>query len=125
MIFQTLSSYNEKALPVAEEKFSYWVPADRLYGEISVPQIPSLQYNKSTPIIRQNFHLAFPDTAYVYAVEKPREKLDTFDNARDTISILGFSPDNFTELIPATEYLWGKDNSTKQITFNTSTRKWR
>lgn len=95
------------------------------FGKLALPTITSLTIGEdSRPSfgIRGEFPL-FPDTALVYQITKPREKLDAADKAKTVAERLGFNPDNVqTE---ASLLKWQSDRQTRAFSFDLLNNIWQ
>jgi len=124
-------------------QFSYYIPADLALKNVPPILIDPIKINESTKpnysIDRINNQLIskFPDTAYVYKVEEPREKLTTVEDAVVTAGKLGFKSEcisadqYFEENIKADrctyqddQYTWVGSEGTKTLRFNKTTQLW-
>lgn len=105
---------------------SYYLEANNAWGEVPVPNIPTQAIDdNSTPayLIETAQLPVYPDTAFVYRIEEPREKLNTIESARGTAASLGFGG-NFSEdgegIIS-----WDNAEGSKKLTFDRNLQVWR
>ncbi len=106
-------------------QLSLYQPADSNFGAIPTPPMTSFTIAKDS---NPTFTLAgafndFPDTGVVYSIEKPREKLDTVDNAVSVAANMGFTG-SYTS-ISTDEISWTNIQGSRTLIFNKSTQKWR
>ena len=68
--------------------------ADRKFGDIDRPKIPGITLDSATTpsYSLESVFTLLPDVAYVYKIDKPREKLGAFENAQNSVKALGFNP---------------------------------
>lgn len=124
-------------------QFSYYIPADLALKNVPPVTIDPIKINES---VKPNYSIdrisnaltaSFPDTAYVYKVEEPREKLTTVEDAVKTAKTLGFtseciSQDQYFETDVKADrctyldedYTWVASEGTKTLTFNKTTQVW-
>lgn len=103
---------------------SFYMSATRDFGNIDRIEIPSLDYNENARFVLESVFNSFPDTAYVYSIEKPRSTFSTFDNALVTVGVLGFNPEAYTELTANQIYRWDKNNELTTIVFDKENLTW-
>lgn len=125
-------------------QFSYYLSADLALKNVPPVAIEPIPIDTSVrpvySIERATGELAFsfPDTAYVYKIEEPRERLTTVEDAVRTAARLGFessciSLDEYFKSDPALdrctfegdEYTWVRSQGTKTLKFNKSSQEWR
>lgn len=125
-------------------QFSYYIDADLALKNVPPVVIEPIKINDSSKPtysidrISNQLSASFPDTAYVYKVEEPREKLTTVEDAVQTADKLGFE----SECIPIEQYFesdpkldrctyegddytWVASQGTKTLTFNKNTQVWK
>lgn len=105
---------------------SFYIDANNALGEIPVPQIPTQAIDDSSQpafFVETSQLPVYPDTAYVYRIEEPREKLNTIENARKTASALGFSS-AFSEL-EGGKIEWKNQAASRSLQFDRNLQTWR
>jgi len=108
--------------PSATRRF--YLDPDRKLGDITAPNIPAIDIDTSNATYAQeSAEPVFPDVSYVYAIEQPREKLNTLENANKTASSLGFTATGFKSL-GNNDYSWTIADQTKTLKFNKLTQIW-
>jgi len=108
--------------PSATRRF--YLDPDRKLGDITAPNIPAIDIDTSNATYAQeSAEPVFPDVSYVYAIEQPREKLNTLENANKTASSLGFTATGFKSL-GNNDYRWTIADQTKTLKFNKLTQIW-
>jgi hypothetical protein len=124
-------------------QFSYYLPADLALKNVPPIIIEPIKISESVKptysIDRLSNALVakFPDTAYVYKVEEPREKLTTVEDATETAAKMGFNSecipeDEYFGTNPAAdrctykeeEYTWVRASGTRTLKFNKTTQVW-
>lgn len=102
----------------------FYMNTDNKFGRINDPIIPKISISQSTPVyaLRQSTFPTFPDVAYVYAIEKPAEKLETFEQAIARAETLGFSRNSLRE--DGRNIFWSQANSTRTLSFNRDNINW-
>lgn len=107
--------------PVRQNRF--YMEIDRSLGEITIPKITAISF-KGTPTFQlESVHGAYPDIAYVYKVDQPRETLLSFERAKNTVLQLGFDPNKSTN--EGSIYKWIKDQGTKVIEYDRQKQTWK
>lgn len=124
-------------------QFSYYKDPDLALQ--NVPRV-TIDAIKTNPAITPNYSIdrlsnalvaGFPDTAYVYKIEQPRERLTTIEDAVKTAAVLGFKSQcvpvqelpNFSAVADrctydGDEYTWVASEGTKTLKFNKTTQQW-
>lgn len=119
----TLIKFNNSPVNPFVQIGDFYVPADSAFGSIPEPPIDSLaiaEDSEPTFIINGEFPET-PNTALVYALNRPRTRFDTVDNAVATAVQLGFSS-NYSE---AGDVLtWERDGGTRSLSFNQLSKEW-
>jgi len=109
---------------VAPAHFSFYKDPDYLLGSIGIigtPKIAAISFSGNPTYSLSNPFNSFPDVAYIYKIDKPRELLTTIDDAQKTAQLLGFTTiadqqgDDFT---------WTAAATTKTLKFNKSNGVW-
>ncbi|MEP7103424.1 MAG: hypothetical protein ABI721_01795 [Candidatus Dojkabacteria bacterium] len=102
----------------------FYVDPDRALGTIEAPKITGIQLdNTNVPIVQESVHPKFPDVSYVYKIEQPREKLNTFENATKTATALGFSAQGFKDQ-GNNDFIWSTTDLTRNVEFNKVNQVW-
>ncbi len=128
-LFQRAAQQNTNAV------FSFYIAPDNALGNIPKLEMKSISIASDVkPVYSLDSNQSlFPDVAYVYKIEKPREKLTTIENSIKTASVLGFTAACQTEkrftdrdycFISGDDYEWTSQNRTKVLRFNKSTQIW-
>lgn len=122
VIGKALNKVREPFLPTVTQ----WqeLPSNS-FGKLTLPQIPGLSISdESRPSfgIRGEFGL-FPDTALVYQITKPREKLDAADKAKTVAERLGFLPDNVST--EGSILKWQNERQTRAFSFDVLNNIWK
>ncbi|MEO6729134.1 MAG: hypothetical protein ABIM99_04390 [Candidatus Dojkabacteria bacterium] len=113
---------NNPGTTVANNRF--YLDPDRKLGDVSAPNIPGIELdNKNIPIVQESVHPTFPDVSYIYAVDKPSEKSDTFEKASKTAAALGFSATGLKNL-GNNDYKWSITDQTKTLSYNLLSQIW-
>ncbi len=117
--FQTTSILN----PINQIRF-YMKPNNAL-GAIPKPDMKSINLDSTVKptYTRQSQHGYYPDVAYVYSIEKPREKLDSFENAQNSAQVLGFAPNSFTSK-GDNNFEWTGSFGTRVLDYNKVSQVW-
>jgi len=125
LAFDTFGKVREnQAVQSTIQVSSYLIP-DKALGNLNKLTIPALSTNTS---IKPTYSLEgvygiFPDAAYVYKTQKPREKLLVFENAQNGIKSLGFNENTYIEKGNSV-YEWKMASDTKTITFDKINQVW-
>ena len=125
LAFDTISSFQNSESTNLQKARRFYMASDNFFGDIKSPEIPSIPIaEESKPVfsLRQPVFGKFPDVAYVYFVEKSGEKLETFENALDKASLIGFEKTLLEE--NGREMIWTIQDGTKVLNFNRDTFKW-
>ncbi len=109
---------------VVDNKNRFYLDPQNGFGAIAEYNIDGLDYNANAVFSRESVHGFYPDTAYIHKIEQPRENLNTIDNAKRSVRVLGFPADDFQSLENGQVYKWTKDNLTKNITFDRRNLVW-
>jgi hypothetical protein len=106
-------------------RVSFYLDPDSNLGDIPVPDMTSFSISEdSNPAFTiEGAFSEFPDSAFVYTIERPREKLTTVEEAVATAALLGFSG-SYTS-ISTDEISWQNAQATRTLTFNKVTQQWR
>lgn len=120
-----VGSLRKSVVLTQEEAGRFYMSANRNFGEIPIPNIVSIQRdtNDQHTYVVEGFFPEFPDVAYVYKIEEPKEKLLSFENAQKAVEVLGFNPIAYANTT-TDNYLWEKDEAVSNIEFNKVTQKW-
>ncbi len=104
----------------------FYMSPDRALGDIPKPVIKGIEIDtdNSVSFSIESVHSNFTDAAYVYAIEKPRQKLNSFEDALESAEILGFVSDSFEE-IGDNNVKWQADSNTKSLTYNKVLQTWQ
>lgn len=123
LLYDTFSRVQEGINTGNERRF--YMNADLKFGNLPQVDIPSISLAEgSNPIFaRLSVFPPFPDVAYVYRIEEPKEKLLTFENAIETAEVLGFSRASLRE--EGREMVWKAAEDTKTLRFNKDTQVWQ
>lgn len=102
----------------------FYLDPDRALGDVGVPNIPGIELdNKNPTIVQESVSSAFPDVSYVYAIDQPSEKSNTFQNATKTAAALGFSAQGFKDL-GNNDFRWSTADLSKNLNFNKLSQIW-
>jgi len=113
------------AVPANAELKRFYMVVDGKLGNIAAPTIPAINVNKQgATYALEGVYGVFPDVAYLYSVEKPREKLLVFENAQKNTVLLGFSADAFEDKGDES-YTWNSVDLTKRVDFNKTLQSWK
>lgn len=143
MLWEGISGlFNRQPISVRPQ-FSYYKAADLALKNVPPVVIDPIKISDSVKptysIDRLSNQLVatFPDTALVYKVEQPREKLTTIEDAVETAKKLGFvseciAEEQYFESDPAAdrctykedEYTWVASEGTKTLKFNKTSQEW-
>ncbi len=143
MLWEGISGlFNRQPVSVTPQ-FSYYKAADLALKNVPPVVIDPIKISDSVKptysIDRLSNQLVatFPDTALVYKVEQPREKLTTIEDAVETAKKLGFiseciAEEQYFENDPAAdrctykedEYTWVASEGTKTLKFNKTSQEW-
>jgi len=106
-------------------RISFYLDPDTNLGDIPVPDMKSFSISSdSNPVFTiEGVFGKFPDSAFVYPIERPREKLTTVEDATSTATQLGFTG-SYTA-ISTDEISWQNAQATRTLTFNKVTQQWR
>lgn len=120
-----VGSLRKSVVLTQEEAGRFYMSANRNFGEIPIPNIVSIQRdtNDQHTYVVEGFFSEFPDVAYVYKIEEPKEKLLSFENAQNAVEVLGFAPEIYVN-ISGDDYKWDKLGSTSSIVYNKVSQKW-
>ncbi|MCA9378834.1 hypothetical protein KC640_00240, partial [Candidatus Dojkabacteria bacterium] len=115
---------NSPANPFFPITSLYLDPNDAL-GSIPSPNIPtqSIDDASSPTFSFEGVFPEMPDSAFVYRIEKPREKLDTIENAVTSAATLGFSAD-YTEGDSGL-LSWENSTQSRSLEFDRNLHTWR
>lgn len=115
---------NSDKSPFFVEQSPYLDPNYALL-DVPVPNIPTLTIddNSKPTYIFDGVFSDFPDSAFVYTVERPREKLDTIQQATKTANTVGFTA-AYSE-VTTEDLQWQNSAQTRTLTFNRNTQAWK
>ncbi|MCA9386875.1 hypothetical protein KC669_02455 [Candidatus Dojkabacteria bacterium] len=114
----------EEPIGVIPNSQRFYVNPNRIYGEIPSPNIPGIEYNLDATFSLDGIHLKqYPDVAYVYQIEQPRERLLSISEAVSTANSLGFIGTNYRK--SGTILTWQSSDGTKTLTYDLTERKWK
>jgi len=114
------SNDNELA---GNQRARFFMESNRRFEDIEEAQIPALEVDRNAEYSLESVHSTFPDIAYVYAVEQPRESLLSFENALEVVDTLGFEPEDYEEL-SENDFKWSLANGTKELLYNKNDLTW-
>lgn len=100
----------------------FYMEYDGKFGAIPAAQIPGIKVNGNPNYTLESAHGSFPDVAYVYEINQPRETLQSFENALEIVDELGF--DRTTSQQNGDVVTWTKDNGSKTLTYNRRLQQW-
>lgn len=126
LLVDTYSKFQSSNGVIITNQTRFYSKPDKALGEIPALVIKSIATDTSVKptYSRQSVHSNnYPDVAYVYAIEKPREKLDSFENAQAIAQSLGFSPNSYTSKGNNT-FEWSSSFGTKVLTYNKVSQVW-
>lgn len=108
---------------------------------LSIESIPLAQDSNPDYILDKSFTGVFPQTAYVYKIEEPREKLDTVEKALTGASALGFPTNCIASadlqfnptvaqqldkcVYEGDDYTFTSSNGTKTLNFDKTLSQWQ
>lgn len=108
---------------------------------LNIESIPLSTESNSDYILERTFTGVFPESAYVYKIEEPREKLDTIEKALNVADVLGFptncissadlqlNPDIASQVdkcvYEGEDYVFTSAQGTKTLNFNKTLSKWQ
>jgi hypothetical protein len=124
LAIDTISSFNSKNQINTTQRRFYMDP-DNKFGDIKAPNIESIPLAEgSTPTyaLRQSNLGTFPDVAYVYQIEKPGEKLGTYESVISRGEILGFPENTLSE--EGRIMAWSSSNGSRSAEFGRDTFFW-
>ncbi len=125
MVWNVLQSFQRSQNNLVDNETSRaYMTANRIFGEIEFPEIPSIQYNQDATFRIESAHQTFPDVSYVYKIEEPRQKLLSFENALRTVGVLGFNNQEQNE-VETNLFRWLKDNNSKILEYEQRLQKWQ
>lgn len=102
----------------------FYLDPNNALGSVAAPNIPGLKIDISNASIVQTSALSgFPDVAYVYQIEKPREKLNTASGADGVATKLGFTAVGFKDM-GNNDYQWTGSDGSKILKFNKVSQIW-
>lgn len=96
------------------------------FGDVKFPQINALSISGDLSPrfdLRGSFPIGLPDTALIYEINQPREKLGAKERAQEVAKNLGFNPDGTQEPEPNL-LVWENDRRTRTFTHNRVSRTW-
>lgn len=116
--FDTFIKFRETTLRPVTETRRFYLNPDLALGSVPVPEIPKLNIDiNGIPITQESVHGVFPDVSYVYKVEQPREKSNTFENATKTAAALGFTAQGLRDL-GNNNFRWAISDGSKTLDYN-------
>lgn len=120
------SGYLKSTPQTVLEAKRFYMTADKAFGNVGVPKISGLKVDtdNNASYLLQNFHGSFPDVAYVYKIEQPKEKLLTFENALKTAETLGFDKNSYKDL-GNNNFEWKLQNDSKTLSYNKVSQIWK
>ena len=124
LVIETISNLNKESQLGGRDPTRFYMNPDRKFGDIARPTIEGIQID---PSVKPSYGLEsvftlLPDVAYVYQVDRPREKLGDLEAAQSTVKELGFNSLIFTT--EGNNYIWNTASDTKTITYNKETLQW-
>ncbi len=124
LVIETISNAQQAAILTPTNTARYYMNPDRAFGDISRPNIPGISLDSSvTPSYSlESVFTVLPDVAYVYKIDKPREKLGSFEAAQTSVNKLGFNP-----LVYTTDnnlFTWETASGTKVIKYDKENLTW-
>lgn len=124
LAIDTISSFNSRTQVTTTQRRFYMDP-DNKFGDVKSPTIQSIALAEgSTPTyaLRQSNLGTFPDVAYVYQIDKPGEKLGTYESVISRGEILGFAQNNLSE--EGRIMAWSSANGSRTANFGRDTFFW-
>lgn len=124
LVIETISNLNKESQLGGRDPARYYMNPDRKFGDIARPTIPGITIDSATKpsYALESVFTLLPDVAYVYQVDRPREKLGDVTAAQASVKILGFNSLIFTT--EGNNYIWNTASDTKTITYNKETLQW-
>lgn len=112
-------------LPPAPEFRRFYMNPTTIFGPIlPEPKIPSIEYNRNATFFLNGTHtITFPDAAYVYSIERPRQSALSFQKAEEVVNYLGFNSENPISSEDSI-FVWQNPEATKTITYDRRNRIW-
>lgn len=125
MLFNFFVDFSNEPLDVVSENERFYMFADRKFGDITRPTIPTLEFDSddNATFSLESVHGAYPDVAFVYKIEQPTDKLLNFSNAKITAQALGFDPEDFADL-GGNNFSWSSDDGTRVLKYNKISQVW-
>lgn len=123
LVWEAVGNLNSQTGPTGTTVFRFYMDPDNAFPvlpQLSVAEV-SIDKNVTSNYAIENLFPGFPDVAYVYKIDKPREKIDTLENAVVTSKTLGF--DTYQTPVDS-NYTWLASQNTKTLKFNTQTQVW-
>jgi hypothetical protein len=125
ILFDTVSKFLSSGINPFNPTISFYLdPNTTNIGEVPKPKIPSLAIaeNSKPTFSVEGLFPAHPDTAFVYKIETPVEKLNTVENAIKTAKTLGFT-NNYTQV--NADLTWENNAKTRKLQFNKTNQTWK
>ena len=127
--YVNISSYfsYQNELPKAKDFRRFYMEPLQIFGSLKKVSIPSVI---ERPVIAtytiDGVHniSAFPDVAYVYSIEKPRQSALSVKNAQEIAQNLGFNPKNILSEENSI-YVWENELGTRRVQYDTINRNWK
>lgn len=125
MVGNFIIDFSKKPVSVVSENERFYMFANRLFGDVPKPTIPTLDFDTdgNATFSLESVHGTYPDVAYVYKIEEPSDKLLNFRNAKYAASVLGFNPDGFVDL-GKNDFNWISTDGTKVLSYNKISQVW-
>lgn len=143
ILWESISGLFNRERAPSTPTFSYYKPADLALKNVPPVILNPVKISENTKPtysidrLSNSLVASFPDTAVVYKIEEPREKLTTIEDAVETAAKLGFlsvciPEEEYFETDPkldrctykGDEYTWVASQGTKTIKFNKSSQVW-
>lgn len=129
LILDIISRLNETQLLESPNTPRFYMNTTRTFGEIERPVIPAIGAQLDQNIaytLTGFFEVEFPDVAYVYKIEQPREKLFAFENAQNGVKLLGFNTNIPIENVDRGQgfYEWSISDGSKAVIFSKIDQIW-
>ncbi len=124
LLVDNVSKYLNSSLNPFSPSITFYAEADNLLGTIPKPIISSIAItDTSNPeFLVDGVFPNHPDTVLVYSIEKPREKLNTVDDAISKASTLGFL-DTYSES-GNDKLTWQNNLQTRTLRFDKVDQEW-
>lgn len=124
LVIEFIGNLNREAQLGGRNPARFYMNPDRKFGDIARPEIPGIPIDSSSrpSYALESVFTLLPDVAYVYQVDRPREKLGDFEAAQGAVRELGFNPLIFTT--EGNNFTWNTASDTRTVVYNKETLNW-